>query len=207
MHQLLGETTIEKIRAYYTEGEEVVRLSDKEEKIRKRIYSAYLFLMDMQVATEKSVVQKLVNTFHISTTQAYLDVRNAQLVFGDLKKANKELLRHVVTQFALDLLKKAALKGDYGIVSKSLDKIIRANHLNIDDPDLPDPSKIQPPVQLLSINFNFIDTPWFQKIDPTAQQVLIELRDQFIAKVEKSPASDYLNLFATKPALPDSDSD
>ena len=202
MKQLLVESTIEKIRTYYAEGEEKVMLSPKEDRIRKRIHSAYLFMMDSRVATEKNVVKKLVNTFKIGETQAYLDIRNAQVIFGSIKKAEKEMLRHIVTQWAMQLYQTGEKEKDRDLMSKALDKMIRANSLDNEDVDLPDPSKIQPPVQLLSINFNFIDSPWFSKIDPEVQKGLLELREKFNAMVANSPLRDYVDMF-NKPNKPE----
>ncbi|MEI7980421.1 MAG: hypothetical protein WCI71_02135 [Bacteroidota bacterium] len=201
MKKLPIETTLEKIKSYYLEGEAKVTLSAKENQIRCRIHSAYLYMLDSTIASSELVVKKLINTFKISESQAYLDIRSASNIFGDIKKCQKEMLRHIVTEWSIELYKTGKENKDYNLMSKALDKMIRANHLDVDDPDLPDPNKIQPPIQLLSLNFNFIKSSYFHKIDKRAQDEIMGVVNKIQAIIDDSQFKDYLDLF-TEPQLP-----
>ena len=113
-------------------------------------------------------------------------------------------LRDMVTQWAIEAYRKASVKNDFKAIGMLLDKIIRANNLDKEDLELPDPSKIQPPVQLLSINYNFLNTEYFKLIDPKAQQALLEMNEKVMALIDASPIADYKNiLLAEKPIFED----
>ena len=202
-YKLPEDTTFERIKQHYLTGYKITELDEEQ---RKRWEAAHAIIMDKETDREAAII--LSKRYDISLRQAYVDISNAKNLFGDVRKANKEALRYMTTEWAINLLKKAELNEDYDSCAKLLEKIIKANNLDKEDQDLPDPSKIQPPVQLLSINFNFINSPWFKKIDPKAQEGLLGLRNQFMAMIENSPMRDYLNMFQDQPyQLPEGDGD
>lgn len=203
IYKLTNDSTFERIKQYYLIGYE---LRPKEERIRQRWEAAHALVMEAKVDIQAARI--LSKRFDVTLQQAYVDIGNAKNLFGDVRKSNKDALRYMVTEWAIDLFSKAKDKEDYYAAAKALEKIIKANNLDKEDQDLPDPSKIQPPVQLLSINFNFINTPWFKKIDPKAQEGLLELYNKFMAMIENSPMKDYLNMFQEKTIpLPDPQED
>lgn len=190
--KLENNTLMERIKQHYLTGYEISAFDDS---IRVRWEAAFASIMEKDTDFESATM--LAKRFGISIRQAYIDISNAKSLFGDIRKSSKEALRYMVTDWAVALLKKAEKAEDYYAAAKALEKIIKANNLDKEDQDLPDPSKIQPPVQLLSINFNFINSPWFKKIDPKAQEGLMELHDKFMKMIENSPMREYLNMFQT----------
>ena len=80
-------------------------------------------------------------------------------------------------------------------MEKSIEKITRANNLDKEDMDLPDASKIQPPVQLLQVNFNFINSPMFKLIDSATQKAMLEQYDLFMEQVKLSPMAQYTDVW------------
>lgn len=200
--KLKENTLMERIRQHLLAGYEI---SDADNDILMRWEFAHSLIMKKE--NDTAVVKLMRKEFGIGQAQAYIDIRNAKDIFGDVRKSSKEGLRYMVTDWAISLLKKAEENDDYYAAAKALEKIIKANNLDKEDQDLPDPSKIQPPVQLLSINFTFINSPWFSKIDPKAQEGLLALYDQFMATIEGSPYKDYLNMFQQEQpiALPSPD--
>jgi len=189
-YRLPEDTTFDRIKQHYLTGYE---LSDLDEEQRKRWESAHSLILDK--ATDREAAKMHSELYGISIRQAYIDIGNAKNLFGDIRKTSKEGYRYLVSQWATELLKKAEAKGEYDACAKALEKIIKANNLDKEDQDLPDPSKIQPPVQLLSINFNIINSPRFKLIDKKAQEGLLELYNQFMKQIENSPMRDYLDLF------------
>ena len=85
------------------------------------------------------------------------------------------LTDHGVMYGAIELLKLAKMKKDLRGMEKALERITKAYNLDKEDLDLPDPARFQPPVQLLTINYNFINFPSFSMIDAKAQEKLLEL--------------------------------
>ncbi len=192
MKQIAAESTLERIRRYYLEEDFV--LTQKEEDLRQR-YSAAFSSMLNDHESDKNVVSILMKEYSISEVQAYRDIAAARVLFGDIRNSNKEALRYMVTEWAKELFRLAREKKDFKGMEKALERITKANNLDKEDQDLPDPSKIHPPVQLLTINFNFIDSEFFKYIDEKAKTELLRLHEQILQLVEKSPARDYLDMF------------
>ena len=202
IYKLPENTLKERIRQHYLSGYELTKADDR---IRLRWEAAHACIVDK--TTDHEAAKLLAKRFDITTRQAYIDISNATDLFGDLRKTSKDGLRYLINQWSIDLLKKAMDTADYAAAAKVLEKMIKANNLDKEDQDIPDPSKIHPPVQLLSINFNIINSPYFSKIDPKAQQVIRELYERFMKMIEDSPAREYLDLFQQVPALPPSSDD
>ena len=81
-------------------------------------------------------------------------------------------------------------------MEKALERITKANNLDKEDQDLPDPSKVQPPVQLLQLSFNFVKSEFFHLIDQKAQDEIMKVVAQVEAIIEKSTIKDYLDIYA-----------
>lgn len=192
MKILAAESTFDKIRAYYLEDD--VKLSAKEEEIRRR-WSAAFAAMVNDHESDKTIVAMLVKQFGICENLGYRDLTNAKHLFGDVRKSDKEALRYMVTEWSKELFRLAREKKDFKGMEKALERITKANNLDKEDQDLPDPSKIQPPVQLLSITYNFINSPFFEQCDQKVKDGLLALDAQIKALLERSPMKDYLDLF------------
>ena len=116
-------------------------------------------------------------------------------IFGHISKADKDELRHLVTEWSIELFKMSQKSKNLKGMEKAVERITKANNLDKDDMDLPDASKIQPPVQLLSVNFNFINSPMFKKVDQAMQVALLKLYDEFMEQVVLTPLADYTDLW------------
>ena len=191
MKSLASDTMLERIKLYYLSDD--TKLSDHDEKVRGRWAAAYSMLIN-QRSVEREVVMMLMKTHDISEAQAYRDIFNCTRCFGPFRGIDRLALRNMVTQWAMEYLRKAEVKSDYKALEKLLALIVRANNLDKEDMELPDPSKIQPPVQLLSINYSFLNTEYFKLIDPKAQKALLELNEKVMALIESSPIADYKDI-------------
>ena len=191
MKSLVSDTILERIKLYYLSDN--TKLSEHDEKVRCRWAAAYSMLIN-QRGVEREVVIMLMKTHDISEAQAYRDVHNCTSCFGPVRGIDRQALRNMVTQWAIEFLRKAAVKNDFKAMDKFLDRITKANNLDKEDMELPDPSKIQPPVQLLSINYNFLNTEYFKLIDPKAQEALLKLNEKVIALIKASPIADYKDI-------------
>jgi hypothetical protein len=92
----------------------------------------------------------------------------------------------------------AKTKKDFRGMEKALERITKAMNLDKEDQNLPDPAKFQPPVQLLSINYNFINTPYFKMIDQKAQEKLLLLHERILAMAEELSVTDYFNMLISE---------
>jgi len=191
MKSLVSDTMLERIKLYYLKDN--TKLSEHDEQVRCRWAAAYSMLIN-QRGVAREVVVMLMKTHAISEAQAYRDVYNCTRCFGPVQGVDRQALRNMVTQWAIEFLRKAAVKNDFKAMDKFLDRITKANNLDKEDMELPDPSKIQPPVQLLSINYNFLNTEYFKLIDPKAQEALLKLNEKVIALIQASPIADYKDI-------------
>ena len=191
MNRLVSDTTLERIRLYYMSDDNI--LSEHDEHVRQRWESAYSMLIN-QNGIECDVVKMLMKVHDISQMQAYRDVHNCTRCFGPVRGMDRQSLRNMVTQWAIEDYRKASVMNDFRAKDKALDKIIKANNLDKEDMELPDPSKIQPPVQLLSINYSFLTSEYFKLIDPKAQEALLKLNEKVMALIDASPIAEYKNI-------------
>lgn len=191
MKSLVDNTTLERIRLFYLGGTQ--SLSEHDEKVRCRWEAAYSLLIN-QKGIEREAVKVLMKLQNISEVQAYRDVHNCTRCFGPVRGMDRQALRNMVTQWAIEYLRKAEIKSDFKAIDRLLDKIIKANNLDKEDMELPDPSRIQPPVQLLSINYSFLTSEYFKLIDPKAQEALLKLNEKVMALIDASPIAEYKNI-------------
>ena len=191
MKSLISETTLERIRLYYLKDN--TELSEHDQQLRERWEAAHSMLIN-QNSIVREVVKMLMKVYNISDVQAYRDVYNCTRCFGPVRGMDRQALHNMVTQWAIEDYRKASVVNDFRAKDKALERITKANNLDKEDMDLPDPSKIQPPVQLLSINYNFLNSEYFKLIDPKAQKALLELNEKVMALIESSPIADYKDI-------------
>ena len=188
MENIGSEKTIERITQYYMTDNN--KLSRHDNHIRVRWETAYSMLIH-QNGVELDVVRMLMKFYSISKMQAYRDVYNCTRCFGPIGGMDRHFIRHMVTQWAIESLKQAEQLNDFDAIDRFLNIIIKANNLDKEDIDIPDPSKIQPPVQLLSVDYTFLKSVYFKLIDPKAQKALLNLHKQVVALIDASPIADY----------------
>ena len=188
MKNLGSEKTLERITQYYMSDK--TKLSRQDNHIRVRWETAYSMLIN-QNGVELDVVRMLMKFYGISKMQAYRDVYNCTRCFGLVGGMDRQFIRHMVTQWAIESLKQAEQLNDFDAIDRFLNIIIKANNLDKEDIDIPDPSKIQPPVQLLSVNYSFLKSEYFKLIDTKAQKALLNLHKQVVALIDASPMAHY----------------
>ena len=196
MNQIISDSTFERIRSYYT-SEGVMVLDSADENIRIRWSTCHMQLHD-DMNSDKDVVTFMVKHFSISDGQAYKDIRNCRRLFGDVRLYTKDAMRYHVSQWAIELLKLSRQKKDLRGMEKALERITKVYNLDKEDMDLPDPSKVHPPVQLLTINYNFLSSPYFKMIDQKAQDKLVQLHQKIEAMADELHIKDYLNLLLSE---------
>lgn len=157
---LAAPTTFDKIVQHYRD--ESVVLSDKEKEVLSRWETAFTFMRKHRTVSQ--TVDLLMRFFpDISKVTAYRDVVNAQRLFGSVMESNKEGLRHLLTEFCMDLIARAKKNGDMKAENAAIANMIKINGLDREDPDLPDFSKLQPhqyniqlPPEVLELLLNIV---------------------------------------------------
>jgi hypothetical protein len=150
----LLDDTFDKIERYYRENG---KLSTKETEICERwefAFALYSSQRNKKIAVRKYISIQKSKGEELSIAQAYRDFANAERIFTPLYKYNKEFLKLVIIESSLNDIKKcnalAVKQTDVKLwaeIMKVKDKaekrIIEASGLTLNDPNLPDFTKLQ----------------------------------------------------------------
>ena len=194
--------TYELIRRYYLNDDKETKLSPKVEAIRKRWMSAHTLVLESDLK-EGGVVKALMKIYGITERQAYRDLLNSTRLFGSIQNGSKSAWRYMITQWAIEMYRKAKLKHDLHAMDAALGRIISANNLDKDDSWMPDPEKMYPPQQLLTIDYDFYKSPHFKMIDKTAQEKITRLYEKLQSMAEEFMVSDYLDILLSRNKVPE----
>lgn len=144
-------------------GESSVQLTEKQKEQLQRYQSVFTVWLENPWMSNKALREFLVNTYGISVTQAYQDIKNVQILLGNVKRATKEWYRYIanemVKQAICDLdnskedVKSAFFRAKAKIAAaEALVKINRLNKIDADPFDwdqikLPDFEPTNDPVE------------------------------------------------------------
>ena len=135
-------TDVEAIRKWYLDKEEEITLTDHQEDVRRRLLQVQAL---MRAGTANQYIRGvLMKEYGITDRQASRDIRNAIILYGDIRKAEKEGMRYFTydkIQAAYNLAKVQGSPKDM-IAAAALEAKIFA--LDREDPELPDFEKLQP---------------------------------------------------------------
>lgn len=121
------DSPIENIIAHYVDEREI-QLTALEVKLKERYEAAFTMLIEKDSIL--SVVKKMQKLYNISPATAYRDLRAAELIFGTVKKFDKEAWRFIQIERKRKLIKKAIKAGELELAARlerDIDKIIDFN--------------------------------------------------------------------------------
>jgi hypothetical protein len=180
------------------------------DRMRQRWISAFTLMSESGIRSDRDVCLRLMQIYEICQDTAYSDIASSKRLFGDARRTSKDAERYLASETAKEnyqtawTMFKATKKYHWYLAAVFQQKIhAKVNGLDKDDPDLPDPSKINPPVQILQINVDFIRSHFAQFIDPKAKEKINALMEQIENLVENSRIGDYLNTTIEIPRIKD----
>jgi len=118
----VGDTTYDKIRAFYIDPDNFP-LSETQEEIRQRWIMARS--MTLNAYNKFEIVQVMVRDCGISEAQAYNDIRNSENIFGSITDTEEKAFRSIWMEWAKDLLKRSKQKHDRKTEAKVLDLLAK----------------------------------------------------------------------------------
>ena len=189
--QLTSNTITDRIRSYYVED---TPLSAEDLIYKDRIVTAHSLTLN-DASNDGAACAILMKRFDISERTAYRDILAAKNIFGSLRTPTKEAMRYIITQWATDLFAMAKKTKNMKGMEKAMERITKVNNLDKEDLDLPDPSKIQPPVQLITIEMDFIKHPMFKLCDEGTQKRIMEVYEKIMEQINLSPIREYSDMF------------
>lgn len=193
------DSTFDKIRDFILGHSS--ELPNHLELIRQRWSAAFTHMNECDLKSDRQVAKLLMSNYNISERTAYQDIFNAKRLYGGVRKSSKESERYIASETAKELFGTAwrmflaTKQYQWYVAAVSQQKMhAKVNGLEKDDPELPDPSKINPPVQILQINIDFLTSQYASMIDLKAKQKLNALLAQMQELVNNNRINDYLDV-------------
>lgn len=113
-----GDNTLDKIMAHHIDP---IRfpLSDKLELIRKRW--AEVLTLRFNYYSPQQIVNKLMEDQGISMAQAYLDIKNSEIIYGNVMQADKKGTKAILYEYAHKFYQRAMKSEDLKAQAKALE--------------------------------------------------------------------------------------
>lgn len=112
------DNTFEMIMAHYLDPLKY-SLSEKQEEIRKRW--AEVLTLRLNYYSRIQIANKFNEDYGISLAQAYVDIRNSELLYGNVLKADKEGTRAILYEYAHKFYQLAIKAKDLKAMAKGLE--------------------------------------------------------------------------------------
>lgn len=143
----IGDTTFDKIKAFYINPEEFP-LSDKLEEIRLRWVAITNFTAKAYSKIE--IANMLKRDYGISQAQAYIDIRNAENIFGSVSGTSNDAFKAMWIEWTKDYLKRCRQKNDRNNEAKALALLGQYGDLDKDELEF-NPEKLENKELVLNI--------------------------------------------------------
>lgn len=125
-----GDSTMDKLRAYYIDPSNH-ELSEHVDKLRVRYQHAYN--LKMSYFSNKQIVTIWQKEYGLSQAQAYLDIKDALNLFGEVNKLSRDAKRNLLFEYSNALLQRARERGDQKAEAKAIDLLGKYSGLSEDD--------------------------------------------------------------------------
>ena len=151
-------TVYDRIYKHLFDDKEKTKLSEKDYEVKQRVQAAFTKKLDHPTITDKSLVKFICETFGVSFVTAYADLNGIETMFGDIRKANKEYIRMIVTETQKTVINiekerinndlNSETPGSYSTkdLTSAVSVLARANNLDKEDPNMPNWEDVQPPI-------------------------------------------------------------
>lgn len=113
-----NDSSMDKIRAYYSNPEKHP-LSPTVDEVRMRLTE--VITLKQTYWSNQKIVKKWAIDYGLSQAQAYIDIRNSELLFGEIMKTNRQSKQAMLYEYSFQLLQRAREKGDVKAEAKALD--------------------------------------------------------------------------------------
>lgn len=151
------------IEAHLMEDSDVASkyLSETQLQIRERIKYGYVMWLESPSKPDSMVVKALMETYGISTRQAYADIDAIKLILGNIKNAHKEWHRYVVIEMCKKAFELAESNKDPKGMAMAADKLGKYTRLDqIEEDQLPwdqlIPPNFEPSTDITVLGFQHV---------------------------------------------------
>jgi len=112
-----NDSSMDKIRAYYSNPEKHP-LSPTVDEVRLRLTE--IITLKQNYWSNQKIVKKWAIDYGLSQAQAYIDIRNSELLFGEIMKTTRQSKQAMLYEYSFQLLQRAREKGDVKAEAKAL---------------------------------------------------------------------------------------
>ena len=125
-----GDSSMDKIRAFYIDPVKYP-LSETLETVRQRLTEAWN--LKMNYWSNQKIIKKWEVDYGLSQAQAYIDIRDAQQLFGEVNKMDRQTKLNILYQYSYQMLIRARQNADPKAEGKALDLLGKYSGLSEDD--------------------------------------------------------------------------
>lgn len=144
-----GDTSLDKIRAYYADPEKYA-LSTTLEAVRERLQ--YVMQLRLNYWNKQKIVTFLKERFNVEQAQAYADIRNSELLYGEIAETSRKAKQALLYEYSFQLLQRARERGDTKAEAKAIELMSKFGGLDQEENIEFNPEKFEAVTPKLSVN-------------------------------------------------------
>jgi hypothetical protein len=189
----LALTAYDRIYMHLFDDADQTKLSDLDYKVKQRVQAVFTKKLDHPTIEDKGLVKFICEQFNVQKSTAYADINAVETIFGNIRKANKEFVRLMVTEkskqvinielnrISKDLEANGGTGGSYSTkdLTAAINVLARANNLDKEDPDMPNWDEIQPPIIEPTDDVTVMD------LEPVPDETIKALKAKYLGKIEQ----------------------
>lgn len=144
-----GDSSLDKIRAYYADPKKY-ELSPTLETVRERLQ--HVMQLRLNYWSKQKIVTYLKDHYDIEQAQAYADIRNSELLYGEINETSRKAKQAILYDFSFQFLQRARERGDLKAEAKALELLSKFGGLDEEDNLEFNPEKFEAVTPKLSIS-------------------------------------------------------
>lgn len=177
-----GDTSLDKIRAYYADPVKF-ELSATLEAVRERLQ--HVMQLRLNYWSKQKIVTYLKDHYGIEQAQAYIDIRNSELLYGEINETSRKAKQSVLYEFSFQFLQRARERADLKAEAKALELLSKFGGLDEEDNLEFNPEKFEAVTPKISINKKAYEL--FMKM---ASQGSVDLNDFNATEIDFEEVND-----------------
>lgn len=198
-------TVYDRIYKHLFDDKQGTKLSTDDYAVKQRIQAAFIKKIDNPTIPDKMMVRYIMETFDVSLRTAYNDINAIETIYGNVRKANKEYVRFMVTETQKEVIsiEKSRLsknlqefsawenhtRDDQGNLpprpehystkdlTNAVSVLARANNLDKEDPNIPNWNEVQPPIIEPTDDITIMD------LEPVPDGTIKRLKEKYLGKM------------------------
>ena len=146
---MIHQKTIQKLqKSLFSDPENKSKLSAKELEIKARYVFAFHTMLQSPEKKDIDLATMLMNEFDIGRAQAYSDINNVKIMFGNVQRSQKEWDRYAVTEMLREAYNRAKTNDDPKNMIYAADKLGKYTRLDQEDvKDMPYDEIVPPEIE------------------------------------------------------------